>query len=59
MHRDVRLELRDRLRPSPRDDQLDGVVLDRRRVQFSQPGRLGFGPVLGRELIERRARPQR
>ena len=59
MHRDVRPEPGDRLRPPPRTDQLGGVVLDRRRVQLGEPGRLGPGPVLGRELLERRARPQR
>jgi hypothetical protein len=41
------LELGDRLRPPSRDDQLDGVVLDRRRVQLSEPGSLGLGPGLG------------
>ena len=59
MYRDVRLELRNRRRPPSRADQLDRVVLDRRCVQLSQPGDVGFGPRLGRELLERRARPQR
>jgi hypothetical protein len=59
MQRDVRLELGNRLRPPSRHDQLDGVVLDRRRVQLSQLGDFGLGPLLGRELLERRARPQR
>ena len=55
----MRLELRNRVRPPSRDDQLDGVVLDCRRVQLSQPGDFGLGPRLGLELLERRARPQR
>ena len=59
VHRDVRLQSGDRLRPPPRDDQRDGVVLDRRRVQLGQPGSLRPGPGLGRELLERRACPQR
>ena len=59
VHRDVRLEFGDSLRPPPRDDQRDGVVLDRRRVQLGEPGSLRPGPGLGRELIERRACPQR
>jgi hypothetical protein len=59
MDRDMRLKPGHRLGPSARRDQLDRVVLDRRRVQLGQPGHLRPGPALSRKLVERQTAPHR
>ena len=57
MDRDMRLKLGDRLSPPARLDQLDRVVLDRRRVQLGEPDHLRPGPAFGRKFVERRPGP--
>ena len=47
MDRDMRLKLGDRLSPPARRDQLERVVLDRRRVQLGEPDYLRPGPGFG------------
>jgi hypothetical protein len=47
MDHDMRLKLGDRLSPPALRDQLDRVVLDRRRVQLGEPDYLRPGPGFG------------